>query len=274
MPGSFYIVSTPIGHLDDITIRAINTLKSVAFIYAEDTRQTSKLLKHYAIKTPLISLHEHNELARINEIISKLEEDLSVALVSDAGTPRISDPGDQIVPQLIEHGIKIVPIPGPSALLTALVTAPFELHEFTFIGFIPHQKKAQKTLFDRIKNYPGVLVFYEAPHRINATLKVMYEHLGSRLVSTARELTKMYETCETFTLSETFEIPAPRGEYVIMVKGFYGTLALPDDYLEHYEILRADGWSEKDAIKEVAHARKIPKNTVYMAVKNTKKESE
>lgn len=267
----FYIVSTPIGHLDDITIRAINTLKEVDTIYAEDTRQTLKLCRHYDIKTPLVSLHEHNETHRIEEIIAKLDEGKSLALVSDAGTPRISDPGDQLVKSLIEKGIKVTPIPGASALLSALVTSPFSLNEFTFIGFIPHQKKAQKLLLERIKNYPGVLVFYEAPHRLNQTLLVLYQTLGERRVSTAKELTKMYETHHHFNLSETTHFDDIKGEYVIMVEGFSGVIELPDDYLEHYEILRADGWEEKDAIKEVARLRKVPKNTVYMAVQNAKK---
>jgi 16S rRNA (cytidine1402-2'-O)-methyltransferase len=266
-----YIVSTPIGHLDDITIRAINTLKEVALIYAEDTRQTRKLCRHYDIDTPLVSLHEHNEIGRIEEIKNKILEGQSVALVSDAGTPRISDPGDQLVKALILEGIKVIPIPGASALLAALVTSPFKLNEFTFIGFIPHQKKAQKNLLERIKTYPGTLVFYEAPHRLNQTLNTLHQYLGERRVATAKELTKMYETHARFTLKEGLEINDVKGEYVIMVEGFSGTIELPDDYLEHFEILRADGWEEKDAIKEVARLRNVPKNTVYMVVQNAKK---
>jgi 16S rRNA (cytidine1402-2'-O)-methyltransferase len=271
MSGSLMIVSTPIGNLEDITFRAINVLKSVSTIYAEDTRQTLKIMRHYQIETPLLSLHEHNEKSRIEEIKAKLDDGLDVALVSDAGTPRISDPGDLVVKELIEAGYKIVPIPGASAIMAALVTAPFNLNEFTFFGFIPHQNKKQKELFDRIKHYPGVLVFYEAPHRVNATLKTLFDHLGPRVAVTARELTKIYETIDHFTLSEQMEIAQPKGEYVIMVKGFSGTLELPEDYLEHVDILISDGWSEKDAIKEVASLRKIPKNTVYMAVQNAKK---
>lgn len=266
-----YIVSTPIGHLDDVTIRAINTLKEVDFIYAEDTRQTLKLCRHYDIKTPLISLHEHNETHRIEEIKAKIDEGKSVALVSDAGTPRLSDPGDQLVKALIDLEVKIIPVPGASALLSALVTAPFSLNEFTFIGFIPHQKKAQRMLLERIKNYPGVLVFYEAPHRLNQTLKVLYQYLGERRVSTAKELTKIYETHHHFTLNETTHFDDIKGEYVIMVEGFLGVIELPDDYVEHYKILMSDGWEEKAAIKEVARLRNVPKNTVYMAVQNAKK---
>lgn len=270
--GKCYIVATPIGHLSDITYRAISTLKEVDIIYAEDTRTSLTLLNHYDIHTPVKSYHMHNELSMSEKMIEQLLSGKSIALISDAGTPRISDPGDVLIKALYENEITVVPIPGASAITTSLMAAPFSLEEFTFIGFIPSQKKKQNLLFKRIKHYPGLLVFYEAPHRINATLKILYDHLDERPIFIGREMTKKFETFELKTLSKEIEIASPRGEYVIIVKGAKETIDYPDDYIEHIEILKADGLSEKEAIKHVASVRKIPKNEVYMAYQQVKKE--
>lgn len=270
--GTLYIVATPIGNLSDMTFRAVNTLKAVDLIYAEDTRTSSVLMNHYDIKTPLKSYHMHNESSMSQTITENLKQGKNVALISDAGTPRISDPGDVLIQTLYENALNVVPIPGASATTTALMASPFSLEEFTFIGFIPTQKKKQTNLFKRIKHYPGVLVFYEAPHRINVTLQVLFEHLGSRDIFIAREMTKKFETFETKTLSKTLSIDSPRGEYVIIVKGDSSEKEYPDDYIEHIEILRADGYSEMEAIKHVATLRKTTKNTVYMAYQRAKKE--
>lgn len=272
--GTLYLVSTPIGNLSDITYRAVEILKAVEIIYAEDTRQTKKLLNHYEIMTRLDSYHQHNEMGKSDHVINLVQSGKSVALVSDAGTPRLSDPGDTLIQKAYEKGVPICPIPGASALLSALVSSPFSMGEFTFIGFIPTQKKAQKILFNRLREMPGLLVFYEAPHRINATLKALFEGLGSRAIYVGRELTKKFEQHTLMTLSESLEISTPKGEYVIIVKGDEAPLELGDDYIEHVELLLADGLSEKDAIKQVATLRNLKKNTVYMAYQRHKKEDD
>lgn len=269
--GYCYIVATPIGNLNDMTFRAIDTLKHVNVIYAEDTRTSKNLLNHFDIQTPLKSYHKHNEKGMSQIIIEELMDGQNIALISDAGTPRISDPGDILIKKLYENDIKIVPIPGASAIITALMTSPFSLEEFTFIGFIPTKKKSQKELFKRIKHYPSLLVFYEAPHRINATLEILYDYLGERTIFIGREMTKKFETFEVHTLSSELMIDSPRGEYVIIVKGNSVETVYPDDYIEHIEILLSDGLSEKEAIKKVATLRKITKNEVYMAYQKTKK---
>lgn len=272
--GSIYLVSTPIGNLADMTYRAIEVLKSVDMIYAEDTRQTKKLLQHYEITTRLDSYHQHNEMSKSDVILAHLAEGKSIALVSDAGTPRLSDPGDTLIEKAYKAEVNIHPIPGASALLSALVSSPFPMREFTFIGFIPSQKKAQKALWNRLKDIPGLLVFYEAPHRINATLKALYEGLGERALYMGRELTKKFEEHRWLTLNESLEIKAPKGEYVIIVSGNQAPIELGDDYVSHIELLMADGLSEKEAIKHVANARNLKKNTVYMAFQRHKKEDD
>lgn len=267
-----YLVSTPIGNLSDMTYRAIETLNMVEVIYAEDTRETKKLLNHYAIDTPLKSYHQHNELFKVDAIIEQVKNGSSVAVVSDAGTPRLSDPGDALIEKAYEAGVDVSPIPGASALLSALVSSPFRMDEFTFIGFIPMQNKAKNRLFNRLKEAPGTLVFYEAPHRINATLKDLARGLGPRLAYLGRELTKKFEEHQLITLDASFILPEPRGEYVIIVKGNETPIELDDDYINHIDILMADGLSEKDAIKKVANDRNLKKNTVYMAYQAYKKE--
>lgn len=267
-----YLVSTPIGNLSDMTYRAIETINMVEVIYAEDTRETKKLLNHYAIDTPLKSYHQHNELFKVDAIIEQVKNGSSVAVVSDAGTPRLSDPGDALIEKAYEAGVDVSPIPGASALLSALVSSPFRMDEFTFIGFIPMQNKAKNRLFNRLKEAPGTLVFYEAPHRINATLKDLARGLGPRLAYLGRELTKKFEEHQLITLDASFILPEPRGEYVIIVKGNETPIELDDDYINHIDILMADGLSEKDAIKKVANDRNLKKNTVYMAYQAYKKE--
>lgn len=272
---TLYLISTPIGNLEDFTFRAVNILKSVEVIYAEDTRRARILMQHYDIKTPLKSYHAHNEKGRVLEMISALDEGASLALISDAGTPRISDPGDVIVPAVIDAGYPVVPIPGASAVLSALMGATQDVQKFIFLGFIPMQNKARKALLGRLKELPETMVFYEAPHRLLATLSALYEAFGSRQVTLAKELTKKFETFYDFTLEETNEIPDIRGEYVIIVEGAKAMTPLTqDDMIEHVTLLIEDGMSEMDAIKEVASKRKLKKNVVYMAFQQHKQSSE
>ena len=220
MPGTLYLVATPIGNLADITHRAIQVLRDVALIACEDTRHTRKLLQHYGIDTKTISYHEHNEQQRALELIELLNEGSDVAVVSDAGTPAISDPGYRLVRAAIENGITVTPVPGPSALISALVAAGLPTDEFFFGGFLPARANARRARFGELRGVPATLIFYEAPHRIAASLRDAYEVLGEREAVVARELTKLHEEIRRGRLSELAEHYAnvePRGEIVLLI---------------------------------------------------------
>jgi 16S rRNA (cytidine1402-2'-O)-methyltransferase len=220
MTGTLYVVATPIGNLADITHRAIQVLKDVNVIACEDTRHTRKLLHHFGINTRTVSYHEHNETERGEELIKKLKEGTSVALVSDAGTPAISDPGFKLVREAIDNEITVVPIPGPSALITALTAAGLPTDEFFFAGFLPSKTTARQTRLRELNSVPGTIVFYEAPHRLPATLKEAYELLGDRRAVVARELTKLHEELRRGRLSELAEhysSAEARGEIVVLI---------------------------------------------------------
>jgi 16S rRNA (cytidine1402-2'-O)-methyltransferase len=220
-PGTLYLVATPIGHLADITHRALQVLNDVDLIACEDTRHTHKLLNHYGITTKTISYHEHNEQQRATELIDRLKQGTNVALVSDAGTPSISDPGFRLVRAAIENDIPIVPIPGPSALITALIAAGLPTDEFFFAGFLPARANARRTRLSEVQSVPGTLIFYEAPHRLAETLKDAYEILGEREAVVARELTKLHEEIRRGRLSELTADYADRtdirGEIVLLI---------------------------------------------------------
>ena len=266
-----YLIATPIGNLEDLTFRALRILKEVSTIYAEDTRRARILTQHYDITTPLRSYHAHNEKGRLDEILASLDQGASIAIISDAGTPRISDPGDVIVPAVLEAGYPVVPIPGAAAFLTAIMGAPYALQSFTYLGFLPKQAKAQKNLLQRFLKTPEPLILYEAPHRLLETLQSLYTHLGARRVTLAKELTKRYETFYDFTLSETLDIPDLMGEYVIIIEGAKDALPLVEgDLIEHVTLMIEDGLSEMAAIKAVAQQRKLKKNVVYMAYQQYK----
>ena len=202
MAGELYIVATTIGNLEDITLRAIRTLKEVDIIAAEDTRQTLKLLNHLEISKPLISYHRHNEEIKTKELINKLLEGKNIALVSDAGTPVISDPGGEIVKEAIKEEIKIIPIPGPCALITALIASGMDAKEFTFIGFLPQNKKNRKEKLEQIKNAENTLILYEAPHKLLQTLEELKSIIDKRKVVLARELTKIHEEFKMGTIKK------------------------------------------------------------------------
>ena len=193
MAGSLYVVSTPIGNLDDITVRALNTLKSVALVAAEDTRRTGLLLRHFGISTPTTSLHEHNEAEKLPSLLQKLADGLDIALVSDAGTPLVADPGQRLLAGAIEHGIRVIPIPGPSAIMTALAASGYPADEFVFAGFAPPRSNDRKTWLERLSGEPRTVVFFETPHRIEKTLTEIAAILGDRPITIARELTKIHE---------------------------------------------------------------------------------
>jgi 16S rRNA (cytidine1402-2'-O)-methyltransferase len=270
--GILYVCGTPIGNLDDITVRALNILKEVDLIAAEDTRHTRKLLNHYQIEAKLTSYHEHNELEKSKELLERLRGGLNVALVSDAGMPGISDPGYRLISLLREEGVKVVPIPGPTAMTTALVISGLPTDRFAFEGFLPRKKNERKSYLEGLKGEERTLIFYEAPHRLTKTLADILEVLGDRKIALCRELTKKFE--ETITgkvseLLEKFKEDSPRGEMVLVVEG--GVIKEDEELegwrglsiLEHLESLMADGLTKKKAIKEVAKLRSLPKNEVY-----------
>ncbi|PRX26449.1 16S rRNA (cytidine1402-2'-O)-methyltransferase [Orenia metallireducens] len=270
--GILYVCGTPIGNLDDITLRALNTLKEVDLIAAEDTRHTRKLLNHYQIEAKLTSYHEHNELEKSKELLERLRGGLDVALVSDAGMPGISDPGYRLISLLREEGIKVVPIPGPTAMTTALVISGLPTDRFAFEGFLPRKKNERRSYLEGLKGEERTLIFYEAPHRLTKTLADILEVLGDRKIALCRELTKKFE--ETISgkvseLLEEFKEDSPRGEMVLVVEG--GVIQQDEELeewrglsiLDHLESLMADGLTKKKAIKEVAKLRSLPKNEVY-----------
>ncbi len=221
MAGTLYVVATPIGNLSDITERAIKTLNEVDLIACEDTRHTQKLLNHFGIHTRTISYHEHNEQQRTEQLIEKLKQGSNIAIVSDAGSPAISDPGFRIVRAAIDQDLNIVPIPGPSALISALTVAGLPTDEFFFAGFLPSRSVARRTRLQQLASIPGTLVFYESPHRLASTLKDALEILGEREAVVARELTKLHESLQRGKLSELAEhytaMEEPRGEIVLLI---------------------------------------------------------
>ncbi len=214
-----FIVSTPIGNLEDITFRAVRTLKEADLIVCEDTRQTGKLLQKYEIKKPLLSFHSHSKISRVEEIVHKLQEGQKVALVTDAGTPGISDPGFILVQAAIRGGIQVVPIPGPSAFLTALSASGLPIHEFVYLGFLPH-KKGRETLLKTIAAEEKTVVFYESPYRIMKTLEKLAELCPQKEIVIGRELTKLYEEFirgQAREIYESFKRRSIQGEFVVMV---------------------------------------------------------
>ncbi len=225
-PGCLYIVGTPIGNLEDISMRALRILKQADLIACEDTRQTMKLLSHFDIHTKLVSYHEHNELTRAPEIVIDLEQGASVALVSDAGMPVISDPGQRLVSQCMRHGIKVVPVPGPSAFVAALAASGLPSEEFTFVGFLPSRPTERRKALRELASETRTLVFYEAPHRLLDSLEDFLEILGNRPAVVAREITKLHEEFlhgHLEDLAESARKRAPRGEITLLVGPADGT---------------------------------------------------
>lgn len=274
MAGVIYFVSTPIGNLKDITIRALETLREVDIIAAEDTRQTLKLLNHYEIKKTLISYHEHNKRESGEKIIKEVIGGKSVALVTDAGTPGISDPGEALVKLAIENDIKIYLIPGAAALVYGLVLSGLSTARFVFEGFLPVDKKGRRERFHSIKDEEKTIIFYEAPHKLLRTLNDMYEYLGERKIALCRELTKKYEEIIRCKLSEAIKIfteKKPLGEFVIVMEGKSHEeieKERTDKYLEisieeHIKMCIDEGMDKKEAIKRVAKERNLPKSEVY-----------
>ena len=218
--GNLYLVATPIGNMEDITLRAINILRNVDIIAAEDTRHTLKLLNHLEISKPLISYYRHNEDIKSDVLIQKLKEGKNIALVSDAGTPGISDPGEEIVEKCIDEGINIVPIPGACAMVTGLIASGLDTKQFTFYGFLPMNKKLRKAKLEEISKNKNTILIYEAPHKLASTLNDLKEYLGNRKITVARELTKIHEEFVRGTLEDIeSKISNIKGEFVLVIEG-------------------------------------------------------
>jgi 16S rRNA (cytidine1402-2'-O)-methyltransferase len=267
MPGRLYVVSTPIGNLEDITYRAVRILKEVDWIACEDTRTTRRLLDHYGIATRVISYHEHNEAERAAELIERITQGENGALVSDAGTPLLSDPGYRIVHAAAEAGVRVEPLPGPSALLAALVVSGLPTDQFHFGGFLPPRQGQRKRLLESLADEEATLIFYEAPHRIMEALEDIAAVMGNREVVAARELTKMYEEVLRGTAAEVGATLAARdsirGEFVILI-GKALTPATNDVPIEEtIAVLMAAGVERMDAMKTVARERGLSKREIY-----------
>ena len=268
--GILYLVATPIGNLEDITARALRVLSEVDLIAAEDTRQTVKLLNYFDIKKPMTSYYEHNKVSKGNVLIEKLLGGESIALVSDAGTPGISDPGEDLVKLCIENGITVTACPGPVAAITGLVISGLPTGRFVFEGFLPMNKKSRREHLDSLKNEVRTVIFYEAPHKLPYTLKDMMKIFGDRNVVLARELTKKHEELMRGSISyfiDFYEREKPRGEYVIIMEGnqvFSEEIEEPDlSVKEHVDSLIEKGIDKKDAIKQAAIERNVSKRDVY-----------
>ena len=271
-PGTLYLVATPIGNLGDITERALQTLRDADFIAAEDTRVTRKLLEHFKIKKQLVSYHEHNSRDSGEKILSRILAGENCALVTDAGTPGISDPGEALVHLCVKAEVRMVSIPGPCAAVSALALSGLMSGRFTFEGFLSTSRKSRFEHLRELSTEKRTMVFYEAPHKLKRTLDDMLEVFGDRQISISRELTKIYDETLRFTLSEAvayFSEQAPRGEFVLIVEGMLDSPA-PEIKLED-AIASATGYinsglTVKDAVKKAAEETGVPKNALYNAI--------
>ena len=273
MNGKLYLVATPIGNLDDITLRAINVLKEVDVIAAEDTRHSLKLLNHLEISKTLISYHRHNEEIKKELLINKLLDGENIALITDAGTPAISDPGEVIVKEAIRNNIEIIPIPGACALINALITSGLDTKEFSFYGFLPLNKKLRQKKFEELKKETKTMIIYEAPHKIVTTQNDIYKYLGDVNIVLARELTKIHESFLRGKISEIIpQMKEIKGEMIILIEG-NPTIDenitqnnLPIE--EQYELYKKQGLTKNEAIKKIAKEQGVSKNEIYMQFLN------
>ena len=270
MEGKLYLVATPIGNLEDITLRALRVLKEVDLIAAEDTRQTLKLLNHYEINKPLISYHRHNEETKSEILIEKLRNGENIALVSDAGTPGICDPGEEVIKKAIEDNIEVIPIPGACAMINALIVSGISTKEFEFLGFLPLNKKLRRQKLKEIENSSKTIIIYEAPHKMKTTLGDLKEILKDRKIVLARELTKIHEEFIRKSIDELLsEIDTIKGEMILIIEGNkidteesknFDEISLED----HYKLYEEKGLNKKEIIKQIAKDRNVNKNEIYM----------
>ncbi len=274
MAGQLYLCATPIGNLEDITLRALDTLKSVDLIAAEDTRHSIKLLNHFGIKTKLTSYHEYNKIDKAIYLVRKMEEGLNVALITDAGTPGISDPGEELVRQCHEAGIMVTSLPGACACITALTISGKPTRRFCFEAFLPTDKKERESVFRQLKTETRTIILYEAPHRLKKTLKELYKELGDRSVTLCRELTKRHEDYKIMNLKDLiqyYEGQEVRGECVLVIEGVsfqelekeaqdeWKSMSVKE-HMDHY---LSKGMSKKDAMKKTARDRGVGKREIY-----------
>lgn len=270
MTGKLYIVATPIGNLEDITLRALNILREVDLIAAEDTRQTLKLLNHFEITKPLISYHRHNEEIKSDVLIEKIKKGENIALVSDAGTPGICDPGESVIKKAIEENIEVIPIPGACAMINALIASGIETKEFCFLGFLPLNKKLRKEKLEEIKKANKTTIIYEAPHKMKATLEDLKEVIENRKVVLARELTKIHEQFIRGNIEELLnKIDDLKGEMILIIEATHETEDSKNEFEclsleEHYKYYEKQGLNKKEIIKKIANDRKVSKNEIYM----------
>lgn len=277
MAGTLFLCATPIGNLKDMTERVLDTLCEVDMIAAEDTRNSIKLLNHFQIKTPMTSYHEYNKVEKARVLVEKMKEGTNIALITDAGTPGISDPGEELVRQCHEAGIELTSLPGPAACITALTISGLPTRRFCFEAFLPTEKKEKQWILEELKTETRTIILYEAPHHLLRTLKELYEALGDRRATICRELTKKYETAFLTTLSGAvayYEENEPRGECVIVVEGRSigelkeeGQAQWQEMSLEeHMEYYLSQGKEKKEAMKLVAKDRGLSKREVYQAL--------
>ena len=268
MPGTLFVVATPIGNLEDITLRAIRVLREVALIAAEDTRRTANLLARHSISTPTTSLHEHNETRKAPVILARLERGENIALVSDAGTPVISDPGTRLIRGAIDAGVRVEPIPGPSAVLTVLMASGFPIETFTFLGFPPTRSKARIEWFENLRRLHGTVVFFEAPHRILSTLHGVREHAGDVPVVIGREMTKVHEELVRGPISEVLSrLSAPKGEFTVVAIIGQSTDFNTAEVADQIQ-------TKRQALAVLAAESGLTPNQLYAAVEQAKKSVE
>lgn len=278
MPGTLYVVATPIGNLEDISLRALRVLREVRTIAAEDTRRTARLLAHYSIGTPTISFHEHNTRGRLPQLISRLQAGQDIALVTDAGTPGISDPGVALVTACVSSGIPVDSIPGPSAPITAAAISGFALEPMTVLGFVPSRASDRKRWLTRVQTLPHTLVFFETPHRVHQTLKELALYFGERPIVVARELTKAHQELRRGTISQVAaHLPEPKGEYTLVIgpvptapvqRSACSDADLADEFCYTTNVA---GVSRREALKSVARKHGRATREVYAAVVRGKK---
>ena len=284
MQGKLYLCATPIGNLEDITLRVLRTLKEADLIAAEDTRHSIKLLNHFDIKTPMTSYHEFNKVEKARYLVDKMREGTNVALITDAGTPGISDPGEELVRQCYEAGIEVTSLPGPAACITALTISGMATRRFAFEAFLPSDKKEKQEIFEELKKETRTIILYEAPHRLVRTLSELLENLGDRRISVCRELTKNHETVFRTTVSEAlsyYETEEPRGECVLVIEG-KNRLEIQQEQERSWEAVSIEehmkryldgGTDKKEAMKLVAKDRGMKKRDVYQYLLNAGKEA-
>lgn len=274
MAGKLYLCATPIGNLEDITYRVVRTLNEVDLIGAEDTRNSIKLLNHFDIKTPMTSYHEFNKYDKAKQLVEMMKEGKNIAIITDAGTPGISDPGEEVVRQCFEAGIQVTSLPGPAACITALTMSGQKTRKFCFEAFLPKDKKEKVAVLEELKNETRTIIIYEAPHRLARTLKELRETLGNRQLTLCRELTKKYEEADKTTIDQAIEKyneKEPRGEYVLVIEGKSQEEIQEENKQkwesmtieEHMEYYISQGNDKKSAMKLVAKDRGVSKRDIY-----------